>query len=194
MNGTFSAPYTVYASNGGVLGTGTLNINAQGVTFSDVPANAYYAPAVTWAVGRGVTSGTGGSSFSPDMIVTRGQAVTFLWRAAGQPKSAVTANPFTDVLPGAYYYDAVLWAVQQGITNGTSDTTFSPDQSLHRDQLLTFLCRANGGYAGGAEWSKLAVDWASLRGLLAGIPGTFVATGDCPRSEVVYSLWQNYNG
>ena len=194
MTGTFSAPYTVYASNGGVLGTGTLNVNAQGVSFSDVPANAYYAPAVTWAVGRGVTSGTGGSSFSPDMIVTRGQAVTFLWRAAGQPKSAVTANPFTDVLPGAYYYDAVLWAVQQGITNGTSETTFSPDQSLHRDQLLTFLCRANGGYAGGAEWSKLAVDWASLRGLLAGIPGTFVAAGDCPRSEVVYYLWKNYNG
>ncbi len=194
MNGTFSAPYTVYASNGGVLGTGTLNVNTQGITFSDVPSTAYYAPAVSWAVSRGVTSGTGGSNFSPEMIVTRGQAVTFLWRAAGQPKSAVTANPFTDVLPGAYYYDAVLWAVQQGITNGTSDTTFSPDLPLHRDQLLTFLCRANGGYAGGADWSKLAVDWASLRGLLAGIPGTFVATGDCPRSEVVYYLWKNYNG
>ena len=98
------------------------------------------------------------------------------------------------MLPGAYYYDAVLWAVQQGITLGTSDTTFIPDMPLHRDQLLTFLCRANGGYAGGDDWSNLAVNWASTRGLLAGVPGTFVAAGDCPRSDVVYYLWKNYIG
>ena len=194
QNGTFSAPYTVYTATGGVMATGTLNISAQGISFSDVPAGAFYAPAVDWAVGRGVTSGTGGSSFSPDMTVTRGQAVTFLWRAAGQPKSSVTVNPFTDVIPGAYYYDAVLWAVQQGITLGTSDTTFSPDLPLHRDQLLTFLCRANGGYAGGDDWSNLAVGWANARGLLTGLPINFVAAGDCPRSEVVYYLWRNYNG
>ena len=194
LNGVFSAPYTVYGAGGSVLATGTLNINPQGITFTDVASSAYYAPAVTWAVSRGVTSGTGGSTFSPDMTVTRGQAVTFLWRAAGQPKVSLTNNPFTDVIAGAYYYDAVLWAVQQGITNGTSETTFGPDLPLHRDQLLTFLCRANGGYAGGADWSSLAVNWATSRGLLAGIPGTFVAGGDCPRSDVVYYLWKNYNG
>ena len=194
LTGTFSAPYTVYTAAGGVLGTGTLNINTQPISFTDVPADAYYAPAVTWAVSRGITSGTGGTLFSPDMIVTRGQAVTFLWRAAGQPKSVLTVNPFTDVVPGSYYYDAVLWAVQQGITNGTSETTFSPDLPLHRDQMLTFLCRANGAYAGGDNWSQLAVDWATNRGLLAGIPGVFAAAGDCPRSEVVYYLWKNYNG
>ena len=194
LTGVFSAPYTVYTSTGGVLGTGTLNVNTQPIVFSDVPADAYYAPAVTWAVSRGITSGTGGTFFSPDMIVTRGQAVTFLWRAAGQPKSVLTVNPFTDVVPGSYYYDAVLWAVQQGITNGTTQTTFSPDLPLHRDQMLTFLCRANGAYAGGDNWSQLATDWATNRGLLAGIPGVFVAAGDCPRSEVVFYLWKNYNG
>ena len=193
LNGTFSAPFTVYTSTGKVLGGGTLNISRPGKSFSDVPTDAYYAKAVDWAVDRGITSGTGGSNFSPDMSVTRGQAVTFLWRAAGQPKAAASVNPFTDVAAGAYYYEAVLWAVQQGITNGTSDTTFSPDNQLNRDQLLTFLCRANGGYAGGANWSQLAVDWANARGLLAGIPGTFVANSACPRSDVVYYLWKNYN-
>ena len=194
QTGIFSAPYVVYSGSGAVLASGTLRINPQGVHFDDVSDYAYYAPAVKWAVNQGVTSGTGGSTFSPDMTVTRGQAVTFLWRAAGQPKSSVSVNPFTDVATGSYYYDAVLWAVQQGITLGTSDTAFSPDQPLHRDQMLTFLCRANGGYAGGAEWSQQAVNWATTRGLLAGVPGTFVAAGDCPRSEVVYYLWKNYNG
>ncbi len=194
LNGTFTAPYTVYNAAGNVLGNGTLNISRPGSDFSDVPADAYYAPAVKWAVSRGITSGTGGNNFSPDMSVNRGQAVTFLWRAAGQPKPIATVNPFTDVAVGAYYYDAVLWAVQQGITNGTSETTFSPDNPLNRDQLLTFLCRANGGYAGGADWSKLAVDWANSRGLLEGVPGPFVAAAECPRSEVVYYLWKNYNG
>ncbi len=194
LNGAFHTSYTVYNAAGKVLGAGTLSISRPGGTFADVPADAFYAQAVNWAVGRGITSGTGGNNFSPDMFVTRGQAVTFLWRAAGQPKAIAASNPFTDVAAGAYYYDAVLWAVQQGITNGTSETTFSPDNQLNRDQLLTFLCRANGGYAGGADWSKLAVDWATARGLLAGIPGTFVANAACPRSEVVYYLWKNYNG
>ena len=192
LNGTFSVPFTVYTLSGSALGKGTLNISRPTSSFTDVSSDAYYAKAVDWAVSKGITSGTGGSNFSPDMIVNRGQAVTFLWRAAGQPKITAASNPFTDVSAGSYYYDAVLWAVQQGITNGTTATTFSPDAPLHRDQLLTFLCRANGGTAGGADWSKQAVDWANARGLLAGIPGTFTAAGDCPRSDVVYYLWKNY--
>ena len=193
-NGVFSAPYTVYTAAGGVLSTGTLSINAQGTVFVDVPAGIYYEQAVKWAVLRGVTSGTSATTFSPDLPVTRGQAVTFLWRAAGQPSHSISANPFTDVQPGAYYYDAVLWAVQQGITNGISDSAFGPELTLHRDQILTFLCRANGGYAGGSNWSELAVSWANARGLMTGIPGTFGATRDCPRCDVVYYLWKNYNG
>ena len=191
--GTFNVPYTVYAGTGAVVGTGTLSISRTGITFNDVPADAYYAQAVAWAVNKGITSGTGGNNFSPDMTVTRGQAVTFLWRAAGQPKAAGAVNPFNDVIAGAYYYDAVLWAVQQGITQGTGETTFSPDNPLNRDQLLTFLCRSNGGYAGGAQWSQLAVDWANKCDLLAGVPGVFVADSACPRCDVVYYLWKNYN-
>ena len=194
QNGTFNAPYTVYTSNGAVVATGVLSISRPGVTFNDVPSTAYYAPAVTWAVNKGITSGTGGGNFSPNMTVTRGQAVTFLWRAAGQPKVTGAVNPFADVAVGAYYYDAVLWAVQQGITQGTSATTFSPDNPLNRDMILTFLCRSNGGYAGGPDWSKLAVDWATSCGLLAGVPGTFTASSACPRCDVVYYLWKNYSG
>lgn len=195
LNSVFTAPYTVYSASGAVIATGTLNISRPGaVSFADVAASAYYAPAVNWAVAKGVTSGTSSTTFSPDMTVTRGQAVTFLWRAAGQPKALVPTNPFTDVAAGAYYYDAVLWAVQQGITNGTSDTAFSPDARLNRDQLLTFLCRASGSYADGADWSQMAVNWATSHGLLAGVPGTFTANAACPRSEVVYYLWKGFNG
>ena len=194
LQGTFSAPYTVYTTTGEILATGTLNITRPASRFTDVPDDSYYARAVTWAIGRGITSGTSETTFSPDSTVTRGQAVTFLWRAAGQPKSAVVVNPFTDVSEGAYYYDAVLWAVQQGLTNGTSETTFSPDNLLNRDQLLALLYRANGGGLGGANWSSLAVDWANGRGLLDGVPGEFVAASPCPRSDVIYYIWKYYNG
>lgn len=194
QNGTFNAPYTIYTSNGTVVGTGVLNISLPGPSFTDVNPDVYYAQAVDWAVGSGVTSGTGGGKFSPDSTVTRGQAVTFLWRASGQPKVSGTTNPFKDVKSGSYYYDAVLWAVQQGITQGTSSTTFTPDGQLNRDQLLTFLCRSNGGYAGGSDWSRLAVDWARNAGLLDGIPGVFVANSACPRSDVVYYIWKANKG
>ena len=194
LTGTFTAKFTVYNAAGGVLGSGELNIVKQDIVFTDVAANAYYATAVNWAVSKGITSGTGGTLFSPNMQVTRGQAVAFLWRAAGRPTPTLTENPFTDVKKGDYYYEAVLWALQQGIGYGTSATTFAPNATLNHDQLLAFLCRANGGYAGGDNWSDLAVSWARERGLLSGIPGTFKANGPCPRSDVVYYLWKNYVG
>ena len=97
------------------------------VTFTDVPANAYYADAVTWTVRNGVTKGTTETTFSPNASCTRAQAVTFLWRAAGSPEPASTRNPFTDVKSDAYYYKAVLWALEKGITVGTTATTFSPN-------------------------------------------------------------------
>ncbi|MBQ7566114.1 MAG: S-layer homology domain-containing protein [Oscillospiraceae bacterium] len=192
MGGVLSLPYTVYTATGAIIATGTLNLTPPGasLSFTDVPAGAYYAQAVGWAVGKGVTAGTSATTFSPASTVTRGQAVTFLWRAAGKPQATDAVNPFTDVSQTDYFYDAVLWAVKQGITNGTSDTTFSPNNQLNRDQLLTFMCRASGSYAEGDNWSQMAVNWATSHNLLEGVPGTFVAASACPRSDVVYYLWK----
>ena len=109
--------------------------------FSDVAGGAYYNEAVRWAVKNGVASGTDAKHFSPDAACTRGQAVTFLWRAAGCPAPALAENPFADVKPTDYCYDAVLWAVQTGVAKGTSASTFSPDAACTRGQIATFLYR-----------------------------------------------------
>ena len=111
--------------------------------FTDVPAGSYYEDAVIWAVDKGITTGTSATTFNPNGICTRAQAVTFLWRAAGSPAAKSSAMPFADVKAGSYYYDAVLWAVEQGITKGTSDTMFSPDATCTRAQIVTFLYRAH---------------------------------------------------
>lgn len=112
--------------------------------FTDVPADAYYAEAVRWAVAQGITAGTSFSTFSPDSICTRGQIAAFLFRANGQPAATAAANPFSDVAADSYYYDAVLWAAENGITAGTSATTFSPNAPCTRAQIVTFLFRATG--------------------------------------------------
>ena len=119
--------------------------------FNDVPSGSYYEDAVIWAVGNGITNGTGEMTFDPDGICTRAQAVTFLWRAAGSPAAEGNVMPFEDVVPGSYYYDAVLWAVEKGITKGTSETTFSPDMNCSRAQIVTFLWRSQGSPA--ARWN-----------------------------------------
>ena len=103
----------------------------------------YYYNAVLWAVEKGITNGTSATTFSPDEDCTRAQAVTFLWRAAGKPAPTESKNPFTDVKESEYYYNAVLWAVEKGITNGTSKTTFAPDDTCTRAQTVTFLFRAS---------------------------------------------------
>ena len=108
--------------------------------FDDVASNAYYAKAVQWAVEQGITLGTGDGKFSPDAECTRGQIVTFLWRSQGS-ENATANNPFVDVADGTYYEDAVLWAVEEAITNGTSADTFSPDADCTRGQIVTFLYR-----------------------------------------------------
>ncbi len=112
--------------------------------FDDVASDAWYHDAVQWAVASGVTNGTGETSFSPDASCTRAQAVTFLWRAAGSPAPASEVNPFQDVAEDAYYHDAVIWAVEQKITNGTAEGTFSPDASCTRSQIVALLYRAAG--------------------------------------------------
>ena len=191
--GTFAVPFTVYSSNG-KLADGTLSIVVPGSassTFTDVSDNAYYANAVTWALQNEVTTGTTSTTFSPSAAVTRGQAVTFLWRAMGRPNVTNVVNPFKDVAADEYYTMAILWAVQQGITNGTSETTFSPQQTLVQDQMLTFLCRANGGAATGSDWSNQAMSWAQGRGLFNGRPSQPTAKETCPRADVVFYLWKN---
>lgn len=167
--------------------------------FADVPASAYYADAVKWAVEQGITSGTSTNTFSPDMSCTRAQIVTFLWRANGSPK-ADGANPFTDVSADAYYYDAVLWAVKEGITSGTSATTFAPDMTVTRGQTVTFLYRAAGAPAvSGGSFADVAADayyadavaWAVKEGITSGTGATtFSPDAACTRGQIVTFMYR----
>ena len=157
--------------------------------FTDVSSGDYYADAVQWAVDHKVTSGTGANTFSPANAVTRAEAVTFLWRAAGSPAPASSVSPFTDVTdPNAYYYNAVLWAAEQGITGGVGDGTFGLTATLSYDQIFTFLGRAAGADLSGSDWSAAAVNWAQSSGLTDGL--SFTAAASCPRADVVYCLWK----
>lgn len=156
--------------------------------FSDVHESDYFADAVVWAKDTGVTSGTSATTFSPNNTVTRAEAVTFLWRAAGSPQPAAAASPYTDVTdPNAYYYNAVLWAAEQGITSGVGNHQFGGNSTLTYDQILTMLCRAAGETAAGSDWSAAAVNWAAENGLTDGLD--FGAKDSCPRADVVYCLW-----
>ena len=173
------------------------------VTFTDVPANAYYADAVSWAVLKGVTKGTSETTFSPNATCTRAQAVTFLWRAAGSPAPKSGTMPFTDVAADAYYHDAVLWAVEQGITKGTSDTTFSPNATCTRAQIVTFLWRSENMPAAGTANSFTdvaanayyadAVNWAVENGITSGTSDTtFSPDAYCTRAQIVTFLWRRF--
>lgn len=109
--------------------------------FKDVKAGSYYEKAVLWAVENKITNGTSTTTFSPDKNCTRAQIVTFLWRSEGEPYASDSNNPFTDIASD-YYMDAVFWAVKEGITNGTTPTTFSPNDRCTRAQIVTFIYRA----------------------------------------------------
>ena len=170
--------------------------------FIDVPAGSYYEDAVIWAVGKGITTGTSATTFNPNGICTRAQAVTFLWRAAGSPAAKSAVMPFTDVKAGSYYYDAVLWAVEQGITKGTSDTMFSPDATCTRAQIVTFLWRANGSPAvsGNSAFTDVAADayyaaavtWAEKNDVTGGIGGgLFGSNNNCTRAQIVTFIYRS---
>lgn len=170
--------------------------------FTDVPSNAYYAGAVDWAVKQGITSGTSAATFSPDVGCTRAQMVTFLWRAAGSPKATRSANPFTDVKADVYYYDAVLWAVEQGITSGTTASTFAPDTTCTRAHAVTFLWRAASSPAADAanaftdvasgDYFASAVRWAAEKGVTSGTSATtFSPAATCTRAQIVTFLYRN---
>ena len=161
-------------------------------TFIDVPDSAYYSDAVDWAVRNAITDGTSPITFSPFETVTRGQAVTFLWRAAGKPAPRSTLCPFSDVRSADYYYQAVLWALEQGITNGTSSTTFSPGVTLTRGHIVTFQWRAAGRpeNTGASLWYADAQAWAEKAELLEGTAVPYTPEGDCPRADVVTYLYR----
>ena len=169
--------------------------------FVDVKEGAYYYDAVLWAVEQKITSGTSATTFSPDASCTRAQMVTFLWRAAGSPKVENGKNPFTDVKADAYYYDAVLWAVEKGVTSGTSATTFSPDATVTRGQTVTFLYRNAGSpevsgtmpfadVEADAYYDK-AVQWAVQQKITTGTSETtFSPMSDCTRGQIVTFLYR----
>ena len=177
------------------------NGNPQTGVFVDVATGSYYEDAVDWAVENGITQGTDDTHFSPDGICTRAQAVTFLWRTAGSPEPETRAMPFTDVPVGSYYYDAVLWAVENGITKGTSDTTFSPNMTCSRAQIVAFLWRSEKSPAVGtanpfADVKSItyyadAVLWAVKEDITKGTTNTtFSPDADCTRAQIVTFLWR----
>ena len=194
-------------------GTFSFTMPASGVTvkaafqpiafpvFTDVPGGSYYEEAVRWAAENGVTAGTDSAHFSSDGICTRAQAVTFLWRAAGSPAPKSATMPFTDVPAGSYYYDAVLWAVENGITKGTSDAAFSPDKTCTRAQIVTFLWRSQNAPAAGSsnpfadiaasDYYAGAVLWAVKNDITKGTGATtFSPDADCTRAQIVTFLWR----
>jgi len=176
-------------------------LDVPAVCFTDVMNDAYYYDAVQWAVDQGITAGTGEGAFGPDEPCSRAQAVTFLWRAAGRPAPQNAGTLFSDVQPGAYYYDAVLWAVEQDITNGTSAAVFSPDAPVSRGEAVTLLCRAAGSPSveAGTTFADVeerayyadAVQWAVAEGITSGTSATtFGPDDDCTRAHIATFLYR----
>ena len=175
--------------------------HCPGSAFADVPSGWAHDP-IDWAVTCGITSGTSSTTFSPDQGCTRGQVVTFLWRAAGCPEPESAKNPFSDVKTGAFYYKAVLWAVEQGVTNGTSGNTFSPDATCTRGQIVTFIWRANGSPKSASSPNAFtdvqpdgfyfpAMLWAAEYAITTGVsPTSFAPGAACTRAQVVAFLYR----
>ena len=172
--------------------------------FADVPADAYFADAVKWAVDKGVTNGLSDTMFGPYESCTRAQIVTFLWRAAGSPEPKGTAAGMTDVVSGSYYEKAVAWAIENGITTGTTTSTFSPAATCTRGQSVTLLYRALKGTASGsANFTDVksdafyadAINWAVANNVTNGTSNTtFSPNADCTRAEIVTFLYRAYQG
>ncbi len=178
--------------------------NQNETPFTDVAQADFCYDAVLWALRNGVTAGTSETTFSPDATCTRGQVVSFLWRAAGCPEPTMQRNPFQDVREEDYYYKPVLWAVTNQITHGTSETTFSPDALCTNAHVVTFLWNANGqpesvgssmlAAAYPARYYTKAVAWADTNGLLSGSERAFVPEEDSPRANIVTYLYRNAQG
>lgn len=178
--------------------------NCPGRVFSDMPVHGSWAhDPIDWTITGGVTNGTSATTFSPEEGCTRAQVVTFLWRAAGQPEPTSSSNPFADVKAGQYYYKAVLWAVEHGITNGMSATEFGPDNTCTRAQIVTFLWRYEGKPAPSSTHNPFAdvntgsyygsaVLWAVEHGITNGMSATeFCPENTCTRAQVVTFLYRD---
>ena len=171
--------------------------------FYDVAYSSYYCPAVRWGFSNNITSGTTQTQFSPNLSCSRAQAVTFLWRAAGSPRPQGGGVKFKDVKSNAYYYTAVQWAVQNGITSGTSATTFSPDLNCTRGQIVTLLYRLKGSSNGSSgmpfydvkygDYFYNAVSWALNKKITTGITSTsFAPNANCSRGQIITFLYRAY--
>ena len=170
--------------------------------FADVPTDAYYAKAVEWAVKKGITNGKANGLFGSNDPCTRGQIVTFLWRAAGSPAPKGTAKVPGDVLPGSYCYDAVAWALENGITNGLANGTFGVNNTCTRGQSVTFLYRAMGtapttvnGFTDveSNAFCAEAVAWAVENGVTNGTSASaFSPNAGCTRAQIVTFLYRAY--
>ena len=176
-------------------------VRVSELPFTDVAVTDYYYDAVLWAAENGITGGVDDTHFAPNATCTRAQAVTFLWRAAGSPAPKSSEMPFEDVAAGSYYYDAVLWAVENGITDGTSATTFSPDAVCSRGQIVTFLWRSHKSPASDSvnpftdvaadSYYANAVVWAAENGITGGTSATtFSPAANCTRAQIVTFLWR----
>ena len=182
-------------------GKAAIDALAAAQTFQDVPADAFYTEAVAWALANGITNGTSETTFSPEKTVTRAEAVTFLWRAAGSPK-VLGENPFADVSEADFYYQAVLWAVEAGITNGVDAEHFAPYATATRAQIVTFLHRSNGIQTAAfaenpftdvvsGDWFYTPVLWAVENGITTGVTADlFDADGQCSRAQLVTFLYR----
>ena len=195
-------------SSSGSSGVAKDNVTVTPVTptvsFNDVPASAYYFDAVKWAQEKGITNGKSEGVFGSNDPCTRGQIVTFLWRAAGSPAPKGTAKIPTDVLPGSYCYDAVAWAIENGITNGFADGTFGVGNTCTRGQSVTFLYRAMGSAPSTTNgftdveanaFCADAVAWAVENGVTNGTTAsTFSPSNGCTRAQIVTFLFRAYQG
>lgn len=174
---------------------------SSGTSFKDVPANADYRYAVNWAVREGITTGVTPTEFRPNASCTRGQVATFLWRAMGQPEPKTKTNPFKDVSPSSPFYKAILWAYENGITTGTSATTFNPGGTCTEGHILTFLWRADGEpdygpsgnrYANDGKFYSKAVAWADGIGDGGILPPNYNPSDIAIRSSVVNWLYMTH--
>ena len=171
--------------------------------FVDIDTNAYYYDAVKWAAANGVTDGIDDTHFDPNGITNRAQMVTFLWKAAGRPEPTISETPFTDLNPNRYYFKAVLWAYEKGITDGTTETTFEPDMNVSRAQVVTFLWRYSGKLyvdywmqmtdVESGKYYTEAVRWALAEKITEGTTTTtFSPNDDCLRGQIVTFLYRDF--
>ena len=191
-------PTVAFAEND----VGSTGSAGQDNPFGDIHEGDYYYDAVLWVVEQGITSGTSATTFSPDISCTRSQMVTFLWRSVGSPNAPYAVSPFEDVSSDAYYYEAVIWAAEQGITSGISTTTFSPEATVTRAQAITFIFRSMGtpAPAQSAPFSDVsadayyasAVSWAAEQGVTGGTSAdTFSPDSACTRGQIVTFIFRS---